>query len=219
MFIGNIKEKIEVKAVYNTTFNFMSCYGEQHLHKFTDENGNVLVWKTQNLVEICKDDHFELIPKGSTVIITATIKDHQEYRGEKQTAIIRCKFDIVEKAMTKAEKQIEKKKEQISSLQDGDQILTMPYRAYKKHHADCETVTGSFDASNERATIAVIIRAGRMVNSGVRGHRFSTYIFLNKTTEKKVCFYAVSEENALKQAKKEGYDISVLECVQIFNGK
>lgn len=218
MFIGNVKEKIEIQAIYEKTFSFMSCYGEQHVHKFTDTNGNVLVWKTQNIVET-SGENLDLIPEGSKVMIKATIKEHKEYKGEAQTAIIRCKFDIIEKAATKKEKQAEKKKEQVASLQNGDQILTMPYRAYKEHYADCETVAGSFSADNGKATIDVIVRAGRLVASGVRGQRFSTYVFLNKLTEKKVCFYAVCEENALKQAKKEGYDTNNLKCVQIFNGK
>ena len=218
MFIGNIKEKIEIKAIYEKTFNFMSCYGEQHVHKFTDTNGNVLVWKTQNLKENSGKNR-ELIPEGSKVTIKATIKNYQEYKGEAQTVIIRCKFDIIEKAATKKEKQTEKKKEQVASLQDGDQIITMTYKNYKEHYADCETVAGSFSKDNGRATIDIIVRASRMVASGVRGQRFSTYVFLNKLTKKKICFYAVCEENALKQAKKEGYDTNNLKCVQIFNGK
>lgn len=219
MFIGNIKEKVEISAVYEKTFRFMSCYGEQYIHKFTDTNGNVLVWKTQNPVETSGKNQ-ELIPEGSKVAIKATIKDHQEYKGEAQTAIIRCKFDIIEKGATKKEKQEAKKKEQLSSIQDGDQILTLLYRTYKEHYADCETVAGSFNAENGYVTIDVIIRAGRMVASGVRGQRFSTYVLQNKKTKIKMCFYAVCEENAFKQATKEkGFNTNELECVQVFNGK
>lgn len=218
MFVGNIKERVEISAIYEKTFNFMSCYGEQHVHKFTDANGNVLVWKSQNLVET-SGENWELIPEGSKVMVKATIKEHKEYKGEEQTSIIRCKFDIIEKAATKKEKQAEKGKEQIASLQEGDQILTLPYRTYKEHYADCETVAGSFTAEYGRAQIDVIVRAGRLVASGVRGQRFSTYVFINNATKKKVCFYAVCEENALKQAKKEGYNTNDLKCIQIFNGK
>ena len=56
----------------------MFCY------KFIDENGNVLVWKTtsSNLLD----------QEGNTIHINGTIKAHDEYKDEKQTALTRVKM-------------------------------------------------------------------------------------------------------------------------------
>ena len=217
MYIGNIGEKLKVKATYLRSFSFSTYYGETHVHKFSDEQGNILVWKTSNYVE---DGHHEIIPEGSVVEIKCSVKEHNEYKGEEQTVILRCKFNLVEKGKTNQEKQEEKRDIQISGLQDGDQIISMTYKNYKEHYSDCETLAGSFSENNGRATIDVIVRAGRMVESGVRGKRFSTYILQNKNTKMKMCFYAVCEENAFKQAKNEkGFNPDEWKCVQVFNGK
>ena len=133
---------------------------------------------------------------------------------------MRCKFNLVEKGKTKQEKQEERRDKQIAGLQYGDQIISMTYKNYKEHYSDCETLAGSFSANNGRATIDVIVRAGRMVKSGVRGQRFSTYVLQNRNTKMKMCFYAVCEENAFKQAKNEkDFDPNEWECVKVFNGK
>ena len=227
MYIGNIGEKLTVKATYLKSFSFTTYYGKTQVHKFADEQGNILVWKTSKCVEWIKDGYYEYIPEGSVVEIKCSVKDHNEYKGEEQTIILRCKFTLIEKAKTKQEKQEEKRDKQeekrdkqIASLQDGDQIITMTYKNYKEHYADCETVAGSFSKDNGRATIDVIVRAGRMVASGVRGQRFSTYVLQNKNTKMKMCFYAVCEENAFKQAKNEkGFNTNEWECVQVFNGR
>lgn len=220
MYIGNIGEKLTVKATYLKSFSFTTYYGKTQVHKFADEQGNILVWKTSKCVEWIKDGYYEYIPEGSVVEIKCSVKDHNEYKGEEQTIILRCKFILIEKAKTKQEKQEEKRDKQIASLQDGDQIITMTYKNYKEHYADCETVAGSFSKDNGRATIDVIVRAGRLVASGVRGQRFSTYVLQNKNTKMRMYFYAVCEENAFKQAKNEkGFNTNEWECVQVFNGR
>lgn len=215
MYIGNVGKKLTLKATYLKSFSFSTYYGETNVHKFADEQGNILVWKTSNCVEWVKDGCYEFIPEGSVVEIKCTVKDHNEYKGEEQTVVVRCKFNLIEKAKTKQEKLEEKKNEQVNNLQEGDQILTMPYKNYKEHYSDCETVAGSFSANYGRAEISVIVRSGRMVPSGVRGKHFYGFEF---TTEdgKRVCYRAVSEENARKQAKNQGYNPSKLECVKVF---
>lgn len=220
MYIGNIGEKLTIKAIYLKSFSFSTYYGETNVHKFADEQGNILVWKTSNCVEWIKDGYYEFIPEGSVVEIKCSVKEHNKYKGEEQTVILRCKFTLIEEAKTEWEKLEEKQNKQLNSLQEGDQILTMTYKNYKEHYSDCETVAGSFNTANGRAEIGVIVRAGRMVPSGVRGQHFSTYVLQNKNTKVKMCFYAVCEQNAFKQAKKEkGCNPNEWECIQVFNGK
>ena len=79
---------------------------------------------------------------------------------------------------------------------------TMTYSRYKKHYSDCETVRGSYDKSTK--TIAVIIPAGRMKKSGVRGEHFHAYEIycMDKGRKCYIVYRAVSLENALKQHKR-----------------
>lgn len=196
----------------------------------------VYVWKTTGLLDMqievpyetrcayCYDDEkhkayiLESPDKGDTVTIKATIKGETEYNGEQQTEIQRVKLTgIIRKEVVKQEE----KKPADLELHDGDEVLTMDYKRYKEHYADCETVAGSFyrDEYTQVAYIKVIVRAGRMKASGVRGKRFSGYQigFTDKNGEYKHCsFRAVSEENALKQAVKAFPDCTNFNCNKIW---
>lgn len=86
-YIGNVGETISIKAklvsihTYKTHFTY---YGEtNYIYKFTDENGNSLVWKTSS---------FQEIEEGETYEIKGKIKAHNEYNGDKQTELTRCKI-------------------------------------------------------------------------------------------------------------------------------
>ena len=79
-------------------------------------------------------------------------------------------------------------------------IKRMPYRQYKSHYADCETVPGSYDIMCR--SIEVIIPDGRIKASGVRGEHFRTWQlwFTDVNGQHKYCMYrAVSIGNAMKQ--------------------
>lgn len=82
-YIGEISEKISVTAKYNRSFYFDTKFGTQYIHKFTTEDGSILVWKTGVYIDI---------EEGKEVSITGTVKSHDEYRSEKQTQLIRCKI-------------------------------------------------------------------------------------------------------------------------------
>lgn len=90
----------------------------------------------------------------------------------------------------------------------------MPYRQYKAHYSDCETIIGSYKEyvheyghryEYSPATIKVIIRDGRLKASGVRGKHFSNYwieFTLNGGETRSESFRAVCVENAIEQARK-----------------
>lgn len=64
-----------------TTLNTM--YGIMHIYRFTDEDDNVYVWKTGKLF-------------GSDVSsVSGTVKACNEYNGEKQTELTRCKVKSI----------------------------------------------------------------------------------------------------------------------------
>ena len=174
--------------------------GKEGYHNFEDRKGNPIDYTLPN--------------KGDTVTITASIKGESEYKGEKQTEIQRVKVTDI----TRKEKPEVKKQD--LTLADGDEIRRMPYKQYKEHYSDCETVNGSFfrDEHTGDSFIKVIIRNGRMKASGVRGEHFSGYeIEWIEDGKRHVCsFRAVNEDNALKQARKAFPNGTDFNCIKVY---
>jgi len=87
-YVGTIKKRLEfdsLRLVFSTSFS--GYYGVTYLYKFVDEAGNVLVWKTNS--------YFDWADGETVVSGKATVKDHSEYRGVKQTVLTRCNFEEV----------------------------------------------------------------------------------------------------------------------------
>ena len=222
-----IKVEVEMVNIYSYTVPAYGYgYEKRYIYTMQDENGTVYVWKTtvhlSERIEVKKGDGCEYderdgkwygykpINKGDKIIITASVKGHGEYKGKPQTELTRVK--VVECTYNAADERKQKKEsrkaEQMNSLKGEDFIWEMPYKKYKDHYSDCETVIDSYDDKSGKfpATINVIIREGRLKASGVRGRHFSEYeFFLVDTDGKKarVCYRAVCEENAVKRLLKE----------------
>lgn len=87
--VGNIGDKIEMVVTLDHRAWFevpaFCGYGTEtkYIYTFRDLSGNALVWKTTS----GKD-----IENGEQVTIKATIKEHSEYDGEKQTVLTRCRI-------------------------------------------------------------------------------------------------------------------------------
>ena len=85
-YVGTIGERRDFvcKMVGHFTYeSHYSYYGEtNHIYKFEDENGDIVVWNTVSWVEEDKPEYR----------FKATVKEHSEYKGEKQTVIARPKF-------------------------------------------------------------------------------------------------------------------------------
>lgn len=86
-YVGNIGDTIAATVTlagihtYKTHFTY---YGEtNYIYKFTDGNGNTLVWKTATWQEI---------REGETYNLKGKVKEHSEYKGDKQTVLTRCKI-------------------------------------------------------------------------------------------------------------------------------
>lgn len=228
--IGEIGKKITVTVTYKnrteyTDYKF-SYYGTTHfIHIFEDAEGNTIVWKSTNMVEYIEDNECHFVPYGSTVELSGSVKEHSIYKDTEQTVVTRCKFKLIELAKTEAEIRQEKAKLQLDSLGKNDLVWEMPYKQYKEHYSDCETVAGSFNSHEDNhghcngvPTIKVIIREGRLKNSGVRGQHFSGYEFTSDQG-KIVCYRAVSEENARKQMLKDFPNSINWECTRIYDHK
>lgn len=86
-FVGTAGEKIELNVQYigSPHYEVRDPFGRletRYIHTFKDEHGNKIVWKTGcglNLEE------------GQNVTIKATVKEHSEYKEEKQTSVLRLK--------------------------------------------------------------------------------------------------------------------------------
>lgn len=80
---GTVGDREVFELTYDNVFSFDGYYGTQFIYLFKDNEGNIYKWKTSKaLYDIDKNDNLKL--KG-------TIKEHEEYRGNKQTVLTRCK--------------------------------------------------------------------------------------------------------------------------------
>ena len=79
--IGSIGDKIEKWVYIKRVMPIDGYYGRTYLHIFEDIENNVYTWntKTANLTA------------ERWVTLQGTISAHEEYRGEKQTKLVRCK--------------------------------------------------------------------------------------------------------------------------------
>lgn len=231
-------ERITISGILSGSYSYNRPafgYGEEtvHIYKITSEDGKVYVWKTTSSLymevpysgrpgfhnyEDRKGNPIDYVvpAKGDAVTITAAVKGESEYKGEKQTELQRVKVTGI---FPKEKEKPEFKKQELT-LAEGDRVIKMPYKQYKDHYSDCETVDGSFfrDEHTGCSFIDVVVRNGRMKASGVRGQHFAGYeIEWFEGSEKCFCtFKAVSEDNALKQARKAFPDGTDYNCRKIY---
>lgn len=86
-YVGEVGQKISLEVTLKRIFTFETHFtymGETaYIYKFADANGNTITWKTAKFFEI---------EEGWSGKISGTIKEHSEYRGDKQTVLTRCKI-------------------------------------------------------------------------------------------------------------------------------
>ena len=68
--------------------------GERHIYTFRDESGNCYVWKTsKRMGQWAKDErgcqYWKDVESGEVFRMRATVKEHGEYKGTKQTVLTR----------------------------------------------------------------------------------------------------------------------------------
>lgn len=83
-WVGAPGDRIETTTTLVDVRSIQSSFGSRLLYRFRDDAGNVLVWWTSSGAP-------ELPAKGGRAAFTATVKSHDEYDGERQTAILRVK--------------------------------------------------------------------------------------------------------------------------------
>lgn len=85
--VGNVGEKIEITATFTAEHSFETHFNyhtiTNYIYTFTDESGNVFIWKTTAII-------WE--KTGTKIKLKGTIKAHGEFRNIKQTELMRCKI-------------------------------------------------------------------------------------------------------------------------------
>lgn len=88
-YFGEVGEKIEIEALYVKCYEYEAYStrydddGTRFAHVFAID-GKKLIWHTASRGNIYE--------RGKTYKLKATIKEHSEYKGTKQTVLTRCKI-------------------------------------------------------------------------------------------------------------------------------
>lgn len=86
-WIGEIGERLKkIPVTLVGKYSYEGRYGMSQVIKFQDENQNLLTWFTAVYIP------YEI---GDSCLLTATIKEHSEYKGEKSTIITRAKLEEI----------------------------------------------------------------------------------------------------------------------------
>lgn len=83
--VGTVGQRITLTVHDGKTLaSWETVYGTTYLYKWVTDSGDTVVWKTSKSLH-----------EDAVVELTGTVKDHGEYRGEKQTELTRCKVNKV----------------------------------------------------------------------------------------------------------------------------
>ena len=106
-WVAEPKQRIDVELTLVRDYCYERpaySYGWEtaHIYTLADAEGNCFVWKTANPMKVERWDGDDLVEEtyaepGDKVTMRATVKEHGEYRGVKQTVITRPKVKGVEK--------------------------------------------------------------------------------------------------------------------------
>lgn len=85
---GEVGKRYKDKVIEDVTLitSWETQWGYTGIYKIVIEGGYVLTWKTNNSLYLNKGEEFDKI--------SFTVKEHKEYKGEKQTEVTRCKVNI-----------------------------------------------------------------------------------------------------------------------------
>ena len=85
-YVGEIGEKITINVVSEESFEFETQWGWTTCYTFKDADGNTFKWFTKAALGKW-DAEGNWVPAMDNYTITAIVKDHSEYKGEKQTVL------------------------------------------------------------------------------------------------------------------------------------
>lgn len=89
-YYGQVGDKIkDIQVTGRCCASYDGMYGHTYIYKFQDKEGHIFTWKTSSSIDRNDDGVF-------TGTISGTVKAHNEYNGEKQTVLTRCKVVYTE---------------------------------------------------------------------------------------------------------------------------
>ena len=81
-WVGTVGERVTLtSAEAKLLTSWDTMYGVTFMYQFTDEAGNIYIWKTGNIIE------------ETRVSLKGTVKAHGEFNGIKQTELTRCRVN------------------------------------------------------------------------------------------------------------------------------
>jgi len=102
-WVAEPKKRLDLDLTLVNDYVYEGCSysyydsGVRHVYTFRDGDGNCIVWKTQKAIDCYDEDTDEWTEAevGSKVTMRATVKQHSEYRGTKQTIITRPQIKAI----------------------------------------------------------------------------------------------------------------------------
>lgn len=87
-YFGEIGKRYKDKVIQDVTLvtSWETQWGYTGIYKIILEDGSILTWKTNNGLYLDRNEKFDKI--------CFTVKEHKEYKGEKQTEVTRCKVTV-----------------------------------------------------------------------------------------------------------------------------
>lgn len=89
--VGQVKERMTFRATVERRSSFDGRFGLTYIYKFRTTEGNALTWFASSSQD-CK--------VGDEIDLTGTVKKHDDFKGEAQTILTRCKVAKRVKAAT-----------------------------------------------------------------------------------------------------------------------
>jgi hypothetical protein len=132
VYVGEVGTRIKITATLVHTTDLESDFGVTHLYKFKDESGNVLMWFASSIYwnPLTGQD----IAMGDTIVLDASIKKHEEYKGIKQTMITRAKAWVSPEEKKAAAKT--RKAERVAEQKFHDANIAANPNFYDPYHPD-----------------------------------------------------------------------------------
>lgn len=84
-WVGEVGQKITETVTLKNIYTFISSFTDDLMciYKFETVTEDILVWRTRERGDLEEGNRYE---------ITGTVKEHSEFRNEKQTILTRCKY-------------------------------------------------------------------------------------------------------------------------------
>lgn len=95
--VGTVGKRSVFTLTMLGSSSWETAYGVTHLYRFADADGNNIIWKSSNRIEV--------LTVGGIFSVKGTVKSHGEFGGKLQTALSRCVVEAVVKAGTEDAKE------------------------------------------------------------------------------------------------------------------